>query len=71
MKAGKKIDFPAGNMFWARSKAVHQVFEQNVNNLCPKEPIKTDGTIMHAIERSWCFITKLNGYTYKQILKYF
>ena len=71
MKAGKKIDFPAGNMFWARSKAVHQVFAQNVSHLCPKEPIKTDGTIMHAIERSWCFITKLNGYTYKQILKYF
>ena len=57
-------------MFWARSKAVHQILSLNITNLCPKEPIKNDGTIMHAIERIWIFIVKLNGYTYKETLKY-
>ena len=70
LRAGKKFDFPAGNMFWARSKAVHQILSLNITNLCPKEPIKNEGTIMHAIERIWIFIVKLNGYTYKETLKY-
>ena len=69
-KVGNKIDYPAGNMFWARVKAVYQVFEQDINDLCPEEKGQTDGTIMHAVERIWLYIVKYNGYYYKKILKY-
>ena len=69
-KVGNKIEFPAGNMFWARTAAVYQVFGLNISELVPKEPIKIDGTILHAIERIWISIVKLNGYYYKKIINY-
>lgn len=67
---GNKIEFPAGNMFWARTAAVYQVFGLNISELVPKEPIKIDGTILHSIERIWISIVKLNGYYYKKIINY-
>ena len=69
-KIGKKIIFPVGNMFWARVKAVHQVFEQDINSICPKEADQKDATILHGIERIWLFVAKLNGYYFKSIFKY-
>ena len=69
-RIGKKIIFPVGNMFWARVDAIHQVFEQNIKNKCPKESNQIDATILHGIERIWLFVAKLNGYYYKTIFKY-
>ena len=69
-KIGEKIIFPSGNMFWARVEAVHQVFEQDIKNKCPREANQYDATIMHGIDRIWLFVAKLNGYYYKTILKY-
>ena len=57
-------------MFWARTKAVNQMFEYGIENKCPKEKGQIDGTIMHAVERVWLFIAKLNGYYYKKTLRY-
>ena len=64
-------DFPAGNMFWARTIAIHQIFEVNIEKKFPKEKGQIDFTVMHSIERIWLYIVKLNGYYYKKIFKHF
>ena len=68
-KIGEKLDFPAGNMFWAKTKAIYQIF--NVRLRYPKELNQTNETIMHGIERIWLYLVKLNGYYYKIIFKHF
>ena len=69
MKVGEKLEFPAGNMFWAKTKAIYQIF--NVRFRYPKELNQTNETIMHGIERIWLYLVKLNGYYYKTIFKHF
>lgn len=68
-RIGVKLDFPAGNMFWARTKAIFQIFEYNFNKKFFKEKDQTNDTIMHGIERIWLYLVKLNGYYYKTIFK--
>jgi len=69
-KIGNKLDFPAGDMFWARSKAVYQIFKINLEN-----DIFLEGegpqTILFAIERIWLYIVKYNGYYYQKKCGYF
>ena len=60
-------NFPAGNMFWARTSAIYQIFNEQIIKLCPKELGQGDGTILHAIERFWIYLVKINGYYYKTI----
>ena len=62
---GEKIIFPVGNMFWAKIKAIYQIF--NIRLKYPNELNQTNATIMHAIERLWLYLVKLNGYDYKII----
>ena len=69
-KIGDNLDFPAGNMFWARVEAIYQILEQSFDNLFPEEDNQISFTIMHGIERSWLYIVKLNGYLYKKIIKW-
>ena len=71
LKVGEKIVFPIGNMFWAKTKAIFQIFDENFENETPEESGQKDGTIMHGIERIWLFIVKLNGFSYKTIFKHF
>ena len=66
---GQKLIFPAGDMFWARTEAIHQIFEIKFYNKFPKEAGQLNKTIMHAIERIWIYLVKLNGYCYKTIFK--
>lgn len=66
----KKSDFPVGNMFWARTIAIHQIFEENIEKKFTKEKGQIDFTIMHSIERIWVYIAKLNGYYYKKVFKH-
>jgi hypothetical protein len=60
-------NFPAGNMFWARTSAIYQIFNENIIKLCPEELGQIDGTILHAIERFWLYLVKMNGFYYKII----
>ena len=53
-KMGNKLDFPAGDMFWARSKAVYQIFQINLENDIFMEG-KGPQTILFAIERIWLY----------------
>ena len=68
-KIGSQLDFPAGNMFWARTNAIIQIFEYNFNQKFFKEKDQTNDTIMHGMERIWLYLVKLNGYYYKTIFK--
>ncbi len=64
-KIGKETGvFPAGNMFWARIDAIHQIFEINIEDDVPIERKQIDSTIIHAVERIWVYLAKLNGYYY-------
>ena len=67
IKAGNIMNFPAGNMFWAKTKAIYQIFNEKIINLSPKERGQVDCTILHAIERIWLYLVKLNGFYYKTI----
>lgn len=59
-----ELEFPAGNMMWLRPKATYQMFNgQFTWEHFPDEKGQLDGTIMHAIERSWNMILEFNGYT--------
>ena len=70
-KIGNIIDFPEGNMFWAKTKSIHQIFNLAKEDFFPKEKGQNDGTIMHGIERIWLYIVKLNGFYYKKIFKHY
>ena len=67
---GEILDFPMGNMFWARVKAIYQIFKTNIDYSSLKEQGQIDGTIIHAIERIWLYLVKINGYYYKKIFKH-
>lgn len=69
IKIGKKLIFPSGDMFWAKIDAIHQIFEINFIKMFPKEMGQLNQTVMHAIERIWLYLVKLNGYYYKTIFK--
>ena len=70
-RTGNKIEFPVGNMFWAKINSIYQVFILDLKKKFPKERFQVDGTIMHGIERIWIYLVKLNGYYYKKIFKHF
>ena len=71
LKVGNKLIFPMGNMFWAKVEAIHQIFELKFFEKFPKELNQTNGTIMHAIERIWLYLVKLNGFYFNMIFKYY
>ena len=62
------FDFPGGNRFWARTKAIYQIFKKDLRNHIPEE--KGSKNILYAIERIWLFIVKINGYYYKKCFNY-
>ena len=66
--AKKFFEFPAGNMFWARNKAVYQIFKKDIVEEIINQKISMK--LLYAIERIWLFINKLNGYYYKKYYKY-
>ena len=65
---GDKLVFPLGDMFWAKTKSIYQIF--NIRLQFPEEFGQTNDTIMHSIERIWLYLVKLNGFFYKSIFKY-
>ena len=71
LNIGSKIEFPIGNMFWARVNSIYQIFNEDFSNEIPKELGQKDGTLMHAIERIWLYLVKLNGFYYQKTFKHF
>jgi len=53
------FNFPVGTMFWARCSAIQSLFALNLQwNDYPEEPLPSDGTILHAIERLLPFVAE-------------
>ncbi|SEC12784.1 rhamnosyltransferase [Paenibacillus sp. GP183] len=54
---------PLGTMFWFRPKALKTLilYDWKFDDF-PKEPNKTDGTILHAIERIYPYVAQHEGY---------
>ena len=61
---------PFGGMFWARTDAFSTLLNSRLSiEDFPVEPIKTfDGTILHAMERSYPLIAKLSGFYTARII---
>jgi hypothetical protein len=55
--------YPVGGMFWAKSAALKDIlnFDWRYENL-PSEPVSTDGTILHVIERILPKVANKNGF---------
>jgi glycosyltransferase involved in cell wall biosynthesis len=57
------IEFPVGNMFFARSRALASMFDAKFQlNEFPDEPVDYDGTILHAIERITPLVIEAAGF---------
>ena len=55
--------FPASSMFWFRPKALAKIFSSSIDwHDFQSEPISDDGTLAHAIERSFAEVARLAGY---------
>jgi len=62
------IDYPVGSMFWARSQALAPLFNLGLRfEDFPAEPIPNDGTMCHAIERSFCISAVMQKLTFAEI----
>ena len=70
-KRGELVNFPAGNMFWAKTKAIYQVFIYDFLEYYPSEDDQANDTIMHGIERIWLYLVKYNHFRYKVIFNSF
>ena len=55
------FDFPAGTMFWARSKALKKFYNKLKLEDFPEELGQNDGTIAHAFERSVALTVNSEG----------
>ena len=58
--------FPAGNMFWARTKAIAPILKLGyTTNDFPNEEGQLNLTLAHCIERIWVYLLKAQGYSYE------
>ena len=54
---------PWGGMFWIRGKAMSSFYRKNWEySDFPEEPVKPDGTVLHALERMYPMIVQDAGY---------
>ena len=58
-------------MFWAKIKAIYQIFLYDFSEYFPNEGDQTNDTIMHALERIWLYLVKFNHFSYKTIFNFF
>lgn len=57
------IDFPAGSMFWARIDAIRPLLSLALPlDAFPEEQGQLDGTLHHALERSFVAVARAGGY---------
>jgi FMN phosphatase YigB (HAD superfamily) len=58
------FDYPAGSMFWARGKAMQDLFSAGIRLTdFPQETGQTDGSLAHCVERLLALAAKHAGYT--------
>ncbi|QEI08389.1 glycosyltransferase [Pigmentiphaga aceris] len=60
--------FPIGTMFWARAQSLKSLWmAENLLDGLPPEPLKYDGTILHAIERMLPSIVESNDFDWATV----
>ena len=61
-KLPKAVEFPVGNMFYARPEALAPLFDAKFTwGDFPKEPVAYDGTMLHALERLTPIVCQQQG----------
>lgn len=61
--SGKEPIAPLGSMFWVRTSALKGLFAHDWKyEEFPEEPIDTDATVLHALERLYPFCVQSEGY---------
>ena len=61
--------FPLGNMFWARTESIKQLFILNKTDVIQPEPLPYDGSYMHALERITPQLVNENQFKYITVYK--
>ncbi|MBQ7045347.1 MAG: glycoside hydrolase family 99-like domain-containing protein [Clostridia bacterium] len=60
--------FPVGNMFWAKTEAIRQMFSGVIDaEDFPEESGQVNATIAHCIERSWVYLAADYGFDCRKI----
>jgi len=71
LKLPDSLAFPGGNMFWAKTAAVIDLFKSGLTATdFPEETGQTNGTLAHAVERVWVYVAQSNGFSYLKVLNY-
>lgn len=66
----RRLDFPSGSMFWARSAALKPLLDCNFSlDEFPNETGQIDGTLSHIIERLFFFSCERAGYRWIKIIR--
>ena len=61
------IDFPEGNMFWAKISSIYPIYNLYRKILLTKT---TFLILQDCLEKLWVYLVKLNGFEYKTIFKH-
>ena len=62
------LEFPSGSMFWAKSEALAPLLDLDlVFDDFPEEAAQVDGTLAHAIERSFLYFAESKGFTWLKV----
>lgn len=62
------LEFPAGSMFWFRPQAIQPLLDGGLTfEDFPEEGGQIDGTIAHAIERSFLYIAESQGFRWVKV----
>ncbi|VTZ25027.1 Lipopolysaccharide biosynthesis protein-like protein [Methylocella tundrae] len=63
------LEFPSGSMFWGRSAALRPLLDLDIEFAAfPDEAGQVDGTLAHAIERSFLFFAEIAGFRWAKII---
>src|SRR3984893_2733319 len=63
------LEFPSGSMFWGRSAAVRPLLDLGLQfSEFPDEAGQVDGTLSHAIERTFLYFAELAGFRWAKII---
>lgn len=64
------LEFPSGSMFWARRDAMRKLLALGLGfDDFEEEAGKVDGTLAHAIERSYLFFCEAAGYRWAKVAR--
>ncbi|MDE7311636.1 MAG: glycoside hydrolase family 99-like domain-containing protein [Eubacterium sp.] len=64
----KEPVFPVGNMFWAKTSAISELFFSGISQAdFPPEEGQVNLTLAHQIERAWVYLAQASGYRYQKV----